>query len=155
MELPDRLLIEIGFIATEFAVIDQEMRLDLVHRRAAASGDQKWPTVPWGFGRMADAWAASLDHGVPADLQSEFERLKIQLRNRSDARNIALHGVWRELPDGTFKVVTVKDQADALHRETTPSTYAELREQAELVRELRYDLVVFLRRLHGAPDRDD
>lgn len=150
-ELPNQLLIEIGFIASEFAVIDMEVRLDLIHLRASVTPDRKWDAVPWGFGKLLKAWRQERGATIDESLRSEWDDLNARIELRSKARNLALHGVWTASSRDDYLATILRDTTDNLHTDRLPTTYAALREQSELIRALRSDLVLFLRRIHGTP----
>lgn len=150
-ELPNKLLIEIGFIATEFAVIEAELQMDLIHLRAASASDEKWPPVPYGFGRLSRAWYSARKGHLDRELVPVLDDLNRRLGLRADARNIALHGVWTALSADDYIVQKLNDTHANLHRQTLPTTYSGVKEQSEFVRALRYDVVSFISSFHGRP----
>jgi hypothetical protein len=145
-ELPDALLQMIGFFASDWAVIEQNL---LLH--ALELSDHKPNLIPTGFNRLRKHWRRLALAALPEHTET-IEHLNRRLCGRSDARNYVIHGYWRKIAPDLFETVWLDHRNNEVTRERLEATPRILAQQAELLRALRCDLVDFLNGLRHCPE---
>jgi hypothetical protein len=146
-QLPDELLVELGRFATDWAVVEQEVML---HASALASQDTDgYPTdyLRMDFKRLREKWYGLAKSKLGDEWQGRLMQLNDRLARRSKARGYALHGIWTVTGPETY-LVHWWEQKGRLDRFTLPTNLDEVRGQTALLRELRLDLVAFVRGVH-------
>ncbi|WP_417491200.1 hypothetical protein [Maricaulis sp.] len=146
-DLPDELLVLIGAIAADWAVIEQEILLHTVHMKRSG-GD---PGTDWragSFKAVRTMWLSTGREHLPADIVAEFEDLYDRICRRFDARGMALHGNWQQTGATSFEVTWWALKEKELIRSSSHTELSEIREQADFTRQIRDRLVAFLRANH-------
>jgi len=143
-DLPLKLIVEIGYLASDWARIEQNILVHLLEMRKGDASD-----IPFGFKRLRKAWFAECRENLSPDDFKIAERINERLCRRSDARNYVVHGTWVAVSDDEY-VATILEKAKdqkGMGRLTLPTSHTALMEQADLVRHLRLDIWAFLDRV--------
>lgn len=145
-ELPKDLLVEIGYFATDWAVVEQNLIAHTLEMSDGGASD-----IPLGFYRVRKLWFRLCRACTADEAITELESLNDRLARRSTARNYGLHGIWRPLGDDRFLVEFLeKDGSNkAVYRHMRiETTLADFKEQVRLMRDMRCDFLEFLNRHH-------
>jgi len=132
-------------MSSDWAVIEQNM---LLHSLELSNHDPAG--IPGAFRDRCRYWRKLVIAAFPERLR-EIEALHRRLRNRSMARNYAIHGYWRQLGPNDFRVIWLEFPMGQVVREELVTTRAEIEEQVHKIRSMRSDFVTFLRELRQKP----
>jgi len=139
--LPVPVIIEIGYMVTDWAVIEQLITLHVVQM----SG-QDPSNIPTGFSKLRKHWQKLAREQSP-DLAAEIEQLGQRLHKRSTARNYVVHGYWRQVGPDAFTSTWINYRGGSVRYDTLKSTFEQLKEQSKWAHELRNDVAKFTNRL--------
>jgi hypothetical protein len=143
-ELPLALIIEIGHMATDWAVIEQNIILDCIHLTPAGK------KLPRGFNLLLQHWAEVALQNRP-EHRATIEDLADRLGRRADARNYALHGYWTQHGPDQFRAFWRDVRETPPSYQTLYSSMGELREQRHKLRDARCDVIEFLNQFRRGP----
>lgn len=143
--LPDPVLLSLGRISSDFAVIEQNLKDHEAYMDAASTA--------WGFTAISKSWKKLALARYPAR-RAEIEQIAHRLDLRAQARNWAVHWVWSiegEELLGASKNYSYQRPPVPVDRIKT--TISALGEQADLVTEIRQRVLELLSLLRV--DEDD
>ena len=149
-ELPAAVLAEIGFIATEWSLVDHQLRQSLVALWATEGITAKTPAT---FRQMRTAWRLAALGALPESEHELLEGIYARMIKRAVARNYALHGVWHVVGPDRYEVDVPVEDNGAVYRRVLSTNFADLKSQSDLLRDYRIDLADIFRRLHGSSFR--
>lgn len=149
-ELPSAVLAEIGFIATEWSLVDHQLRQSLVALRATEGLTEKTPA---NFRQMRAAWRLAALSALPEGDHELIESIYARMIKRALARNYALHGVWHVVGPDRYEVDVPVEDDGAVYRRVLATSFADLKSQSDSLRDYRIDLADVFRRLHGSSFR--
>jgi hypothetical protein len=138
-ELPEEVLVEIGLFATDWAVIEQNLAMHTVEM--CGRDPQRIPkNFTRGFSSARKCW-----HKIARELNPEravdIDRISDRLTRRSEARNYALHGYWKQKGPEEFDVIWIDLRGGKVEKNTISTNLIELREQTALLRDVRIEFI--------------
>lgn len=149
--LPVKLVKEIGYLATDWAMVEQNL---LAHTVVLSDGDTT--NIPTGFTRLRRHWLRLCRPLTAVEHHADLEALNDRLARRALARNYGLHGIWRRLGEDLYLVEFLQRdsaQGNTFSRVKIETTFEEFKNQTKLMRELRRDFLEFLARHHPPSER--
>jgi hypothetical protein len=138
--LPDALLIQIGRIATTWALIEHDIRFSVIAMRHKLGHPKKSADPEIAFSRIRKTWYDLATQFYPPEDAKVLDGLNEQLMLAAEARGFAIHGMWHMHGPESFTVYWFRDAAELI-RYDLAATLSEALTQADrttvLLRHLR------------------
>lgn len=135
--LPIPVVIEIGYMVTDWAVIEQLLLMHVVEMSGRDPAD-----IPAGFSKLRKHWFKMARAQLP-DRTTEIDELNRRAHNRSTARNYVVHGYWKQSGPDEFTSTWITYRGGVLGHSKLITSFAQLEEQSKFVHELRTDIANF------------